>query len=147
MLFDNHKIYMYTWHCIQCQGHDNNSSREFVLEKDFFENKKLFLFERKGFGRGGEISSFLEELGAHFHFQKKRLCFSRFFCSLEVPKGSTMRSKLDFPGNPTVKYHWFTIGYVTKSSLERQGTAFGDLQRAGKSRKTQTVFLKVKVST
>ena len=36
----------------------------------FSGKKKLFLFERKGFGRGGEISSFLEELGAHFHFQK-----------------------------------------------------------------------------
>ncbi len=32
-----------------------------------FRQNTFFSFERKGFGRGGLISSFLEELGTHFY--------------------------------------------------------------------------------
>ena len=121
-----------------------SSCREFISSAkqipEFVEKKWRKTSQRKGFGRGGEFSSFLEELGTQLRFQKNRLCFSLFFGPPEVPKGSTLCSNLDFPGNPTVKYYWFPIGNVTKSPLERQGTAFGDLWRAEKSRKTQTVF-------
>ena len=41
-------------------------SREFILDmnqKGPFLEKNFFLFERKGFGRGDEFSSFLGQLG------------------------------------------------------------------------------------
>ena len=40
--------------------------------KGLFRGKKnFFLFERKRFGRGGEFSSFLDELGLQFLQQQK----------------------------------------------------------------------------
>ena len=43
------------------------SSSRISSEKDFFLEKKLFWFERKGFGRGGEFSSFLGQLGTQIY--------------------------------------------------------------------------------
>ena len=62
----------------QLQG--GRSPRQF-----FFVKKKVSWFERQGFGRGGEISSFLGELGLQLGARRNLDDLYYFFESLELP--------------------------------------------------------------
>ena len=70
---------------------------------------QFILFERNGFGRGGEINSFSGELGLHFVSGKIWNVFLNFSSLSSSPKADP-----DFQRNPTVKHQRFSIGNVTK---------------------------------
>ena len=76
-----------------------NSSRD-VVPLDSVFVKKISWFDRQGFGRGGEISSFLGELGLLFCTGKNLECFLIFRLSRASPTAVPRRPGGDLAAFP-----------------------------------------------